>query len=419
MSKREKRLKPERVITKRQLSKWQRQKRTQRIIVAAGAFVVALVLGIVGYGYYNDEVKPFREDAIRVNDTVFNTGYYIETLSIYAKGTPSWMVSEALDAVVELIQRNELMRQGALELGISVDKQEIRDELEQRELSNNRAHRGMIEAQLLKDKLLEEHFEPQITPTAEQVKVRAMLLESSEVLEVVKVKLADGEDFSSLAKEFTRNSLTKDKAGDVGWLPQGIARYQLHSMVFDDFVFKLEPGKLADLEDIDTIKNGGYWLIEVTAKEEDMMHVRAILPGNRGEAEEIAGKLEAGDDFAALAEQYSQHPETKDNGGDFGWMPLAGSSMMTSIFNEAISELDVGELSEPIFDEFQKTRGGCWLVEVLVKKPDRQIESNYRQVLAEQALYDWVEECKRASEVECYLDEQKKLWALSQAMEAG
>ena len=117
-------VKPKREVTKRQLSRWQKQKRIQRIIFGLGILVIVAVLGIVGAGVYNrwyiPEYKPLHQTVIGVNDTKFDMDYYVKMLKFYGSGMPMQQMYSLADEVVMLIERNELVRQGAMKLGISV-----------------------------------------------------------------------------------------------------------------------------------------------------------------------------------------------------------------------------------------------------------------------------------------------------------
>lgn len=58
---------------------------------------------------------------------------------------------------------------------------------------------------------------------------------------------------------------------------------------------------------------------------------------------------EMDDLFASLAEKHSEDPSTSGDGGDLGW---ARPSQYAGTFAEAIGELEVGEVSEPVKTEF-------------------------------------------------------------------
>ncbi|GAI46650.1 unnamed protein product, partial [marine sediment metagenome] len=107
----------------------------------------------------------------------------------------------------------------------------------------------------------------------------------------------------------------------------------------------------------------GYWLIEVLDRDEEaeQAQIKVMLLASEQEANEVRARLEAGEDFATLAEEFSQHDESRENGGDFEVLSL---DMMSSVFNEFVfdPEVELETLSQPIRDEVADTEGGYWLI---------------------------------------------------------
>ena len=66
-------------------------------------------------------------------------------------------------------------------------------------------------------------------------------------------------------------------------------------------------------------------------------------------AEEVLAKARAGEDFGALATQYSQDTGSAQQGGDLGW---ATRGMFVGPFEEAIFGMAVGELRGPVKTQF-------------------------------------------------------------------
>ena len=102
-------IKPQREMTRRQLSRWQRQRRTQRLIIGAFIFVLVVVCGTLSYGWYADNFRPLREVIIKVNDTEFKMGYYVKMLKHYHEQLPAADLYSIASYVEQTIQLNELI----------------------------------------------------------------------------------------------------------------------------------------------------------------------------------------------------------------------------------------------------------------------------------------------------------------------
>ena len=93
---------------------------------------------------------------------------------------------------------------------------------------------------------------------------------------------------------------------------------------------------------------------------------------------------------------------------------------MTTAFDEFVYNLDLepGTLSEPIRDESVATKRGYWLVEVLDKDDNRQIDESDRDLLKAKALNEWVaslwDDPNNVVD-DSFLDGEKKAWAIEQA----
>lgn len=73
-----------------------------------------------------------------------------------------------------------------------------------------------------------------------------------------------------------------------------------------------------------------------------------ILVATEGEAQSLIDELEGGADFAALAREHSTGP-SGPNGGQLGWF---NAGMMVPSFEEAVFDLEVGEVSGPVETQF-------------------------------------------------------------------
>ena len=76
---------------------------------------------------------------------------------------------------------------------------------------------------------------------------------------------------------------------------------------------------------------------------------------------EIRERALNGEDFTALARQYSQDPSAKNNGGDLGYFT---SMQMVYPFENAAYQTDVNNISQPV-----RTRFGYHIIKVHDKRP--------------------------------------------------
>ena len=412
-----KKVKPQREVTKRQLSRWQQQKRRQRLIRGLGLFIIVAVLGIVVGGWYITQYRPLHQTVIKVNDAKFNMNYYIKMLQYYGQGQPAQYMSYLADEVVTVIQRNELVRQGAMELGITVSGSEVNKELKQRDPPLSNDYKDVVRTEMLISKLRDEHFEQHVPLYAEQRHIMAMLLESESQADEVIARLEAGESFAELAGELSLESLSKLNGGDLGWRPEGGLTALLGISVPDEYAFDCEIGVLSQpIYDEDITKGIGYWLIRVMEREEEQAYVHIILLGSEKEAQDVRARLEAGEDLAGLAQEFSQDDFSRERDGDLGWVL---KEAMSQAFEEYVFNSELEVWSEPIRDN-APTKGGYWLIKVLDKDDNRQIEGENRELLKAKALSEWISALwdNPENNVESYLDDEMKMWAIEQAIES-
>ena len=409
--------KPKREVTKRQLSVRQRQKKRQRLILILGISVVATVAGVLGGGWYTDEYQPMHQIVIKVNDTEFDMGYYVKTFEIVGRNQPDF-VQYLADTAVRIIEESELIRQGAEGLGITASNSEIDEAVNSSALPLNQNYRDLVRAQVLKGKLLDEHFDKQVARFAEQRQIRAMFLESESQVTEVRAKLENGEDFSQLAGELSLEALSQTNGGDFGWHPRGILTEQLATSIIDDFAFDSEAGTLSQpIYDEVRNKSVGYWVVEVLGRDDEFeeVQIQVMLLGSEQDAQEVIAKLENGEDFATLAEELSQHQASKADGGDLGWLTY---DQIDIGYKDFVLNSETGTLSESIKDEGVATKGGYWLIEVVDMDDNREIEASDRDSLKAKALEEWISSLwdNPANKVEDYLDDEKKAWAIERVM---
>ena len=373
--------------------------------------IIAAVLVLVGtgiyFGWYVPVYRPLHETVAEVNGVKFNMAYLLD-FSQYEYGQYASMF---LDYGLSDIQNDELMRQEAEKLGFTVSEEDIDQNLEGSSNKNNHAMRDFVRAQLLAQKLRDSYFKPQLPETMDQRQVMAMFLESRSQADQIQQSIEAGTDFGLLAGELSLDTTTKDDNGDLGLHPKDVIPQVSGSDVLADAIFTQEVGSLAQLEDQAKQKQLGYWLVKVTERNSDTneSHAFGMLLGSEEEAISINTKLNSGEDFDTLAEQYSQS-WTEDNKDDLGWISIDSTAATTQYIFDTTIPLDT--VSQPIKDTSSTTKGGYWLVKVTAAE-NSAISDDDQNTIIGQLFTDWLDQiiANPDNNVVSYLDQNRKDWA--------
>lgn len=410
--------------TKGQLSKWEKQKKRQRITTIIGTAVVSVVLIIIGVGLYTQWYVPVhkvsQKEAIKVNDVTYDMGYFVDAVKYYSGGNAQY-VPYVIDFTIERIPKDTLVRQEAEKMGYSVSNSEINDYIKENELDSSDFMKDVVKAQLLLEQMRADYFDSKIPVTTEHRELIAMLLESEAQANEMIEQINNGEGFGDLAEEYSLDSYTKNEKGEITWMTEEIINKRLLSDAVAEQIFGASEGGFNIFYDEQKSKGIGYWLIELLERdiEKDEVLVKAMLLSSEQEALDIRARLLEGEDFSELAIEYSQLAEVEENGGELEWI---GRSDLGSVFDKFAfsAETAEGTLSEPLADEGRTTKGGYWLFEVTGIDGDMEISEDDRVILINDLVSDWVTELEEAnsSNIEILIDDEMKAFATEQAQKA-
>lgn len=205
-----------------------------------------------------------------------------------------------------------------------------------------------------------------------------------------------GEDFGQLALTYSQSQSALDR-GKLGWrraaqLPQFIA----------ELVGTMEPGQVArpvrtptgfHIVRLDDSRGGDAPMLV------EQVHARHILlrpnevqddATTRQRLEDIRARIVAGEDFEALASVTSEDPGSATQGGDLGW---TGPGTFVPAFEEALGQLEEGEISEPF-----RTQYGWHIVQLLGKRFHDQSDE-----VRKQRVFAALRESKADEETELWL----------------
>jgi foldase protein PrsA len=116
---------------------------------------------------------------------------------------------------------------------------------------------------------------------------------------------------------------------------------------------------------------------------QEQVWIQHILVEEEDTALEVLDKLDEGDSFEDLAQEYSLDTSNAENGGDLGWF---GRGRMVAPFEEEAFALEVGEISDPIETDFG------WHILKSNGKEDRLLDLTAYEQLRNEVFSEWLME---------------------------
>ncbi len=203
----------------------------------------------------------------------------------------------------------------------------------------------------------------------------------------VYAKLQKGGDFVKLAKDYSQDESVALNDGNLGYRTIFGLVYEFETVMYNTPVGQYSKPFRTRF---------GYHILKVNDKRPakgkyKVAHIMMVVPKDAGsnldqKAKEsidaLLVRLKAGEDFAALADEYSEDRRTATDGGVLGWVTVGGK--MIKEFEDAVFSLEkVGDLS-PIL----KTSYGYHiikLVEIEPIKPFEDVKSDIKSKISNTA----------------------------------
>ncbi|MFQ6000050.1 MAG: peptidylprolyl isomerase [Anaerolineae bacterium] len=372
-------------LTRKQISRRQREERQRRLILLGAGAVLLLVLGILGFGYYETKfLKPASPVAV-VNGVPLRTDEYqkmvifqrftldqyrrnlerqlsqLDTSDETAAGIASLFQQELArlefqraqipSQALEMMIEDELIRQGAEERGITVTEEEV-------------------------DRAIEESYgyqrepvTPTVTPTptitaAEPITPTEPVIPTPPPVTKEQFEQAYQQDLAALAKV----EISEEFYRDI--VRRGLLRSKMREVIGRD-----------------------------VPTSEEQVRVRHIVLETEEEAKAVRERLEAGEDFATLAQEFSIDEATKEDGGDMGWMAFDERDVS---FSGMAFQLEVGEISQVI-----ETARGYEILKLEEKDEDRELDPATLERRKNAAFSTWLNGLKAEATIERYWSEEK------------
>ena len=287
------------------------------------------------------------------------------------------------------------------------DYEKLREEV-RRDMIIQRVQRGIVGGlinitdQEIDGFLATEEAIAQLTP---ELLVRQIQVKTKALAEEVLKKIDEGESFKDLVES---NSISQNRS-QGGLMPW--RKINEMPSIFANAMKEQSLGFIS--EPIET--GSGFHLLKLEDKRgplvkfEEQWETRHVLlvpsairdvDATKAEAEVLREKVLAGEDFAKIAEQYSEDPGSGSNGGSLDWLPM-GSTV--SEFENVMINSDLNVVSEVFESQF-----GFHFLEVTGKRlediTDYQIEERAYSILFSRKFDEELENTLRSMRAEAFVE---------------
>ena len=285
--------------------------------------------------------------------------------------------------------------------------EKLREEI-RRDMIIQRVQRGMvggtinITAQEIAGFLATEEAIAQLTP---ELLIRQIQVNSFEEAQAIILKINEGESFENLV---VSNSINQNKV-DGGLMPW--RKINAMPSIFADAIRNQSLGFVSE-----PIKTGsGFHILKLEEKRgplvkfEEQWETRHVLlipsairdvDSTKAEAEVLRERVLAGEDFAAIAEEFSEDPGSGSNGGSLDWLPKGAT---VAEFENVMINSELNVVSEVFESQY-----GFHFLEVTGKRTeditDYQIEEQAYSVLFARKYDEELENTLRSMRAEAFVE---------------
>lgn len=415
------------IVTKKHLARQERERRQQRIIIISAIVVAVLIVGVLLFGFINERYLKAQQPVAVVNGDSITTerfqarvryirqqlinqaanAYQIAQLfgdnpdtqanfvsqisSIQSQMDPTTVGRQTLDQLID----EALIQQEAEQRGITVTDEELQQRI-QNEFgfypdgtpTPTPTHEPLATSTLspLQLTLLPPTETPfptlEITPTA-------VVTQSAEITFTATP--------TATATATLEPTITPTRAPTLTPTPYTRQLFEeQYQQTIDNFESNINFSE-RDLRDL--IRNAilrekvqDAVLAELGVERvQEQVWARHILVPDEALAQVVLERLDAGEDWSALAAEYSTDTSNKDQGGDLGWFARGA---MVPEFEDAAFSLGIGEISQPVQTSF-----GYHIIQVLGHEERPLSDAEYEN-LRQQRFSEWLQNLRDASDIQ-------------------
>ncbi len=375
-------------MTKRQLSRWQKEKRQERLALVFVLATIVLVGGILIFGVWREILSRPGQVAGRVGDARNTLGSKVQEIKYRAR-TLDTQIALAQSQLVQARTQAQADPTSAF-LVQYVEQQLQQLQLERFQVSNGQS---VLEDAIEREIIKREAQRRGISVTAADIEAeiqRQFQPVPDETTDAVTTTTSTT-DTVALPPAPTPTPIPADAW--KGRYEQTLATYSISDAEFRRYTIEPLVWRTRMQEIIAAS-------VPTTTEQVRARHI--LLATEQDARDALALLKEAPATFQDVAKARSTDDSNKDQGGDLGWF---ARGVMAPEFEAAAFALEPGQISDVVTTTF-----GFHIILVEEKDANRALDKDQLDSRIAQAFSDWLTDLKASPDIERYLDSDKQTW---------
>jgi parvulin-like peptidyl-prolyl isomerase len=372
-------------LTRKQLSRFQKEQRQERLALVFVIVVVLLIVAVIGAGFFQEVIAKPNATIAKVNGASITAGTWAKAMVMQTRNLDNQIAywdnqtlglgsgTDGSQAYLQQIiqQQKQQLQQARLELIYSVPDQLIANELIRQEAEK----RGIVVTPADLDTATRNMFQPTLqepltdtvstTPTPTAIPANAWEQNYKQYLTTLGVSDAEYRQ--------------------IALLP-GLQREKLQVV-----------------------------LSQTMATSAEQIRVSHIVTDTADVAKAILTRVQAGEDFATLARDLSGDTATAEIGGDLGWYPR---EILSGEYGPDVESVAWALQRGQVVTAPVQSYTGYEIIKVTDRESDRPLEGDKLAQLQSSVLDDWLNAQMASPAVERFMTSDAQLWVQAQVAKA-